>query len=72
MIKLLPPETAYWTLVMRLLKDRLDHARRDPEKGSMSAEAMIIIAALVLVAVTVMGIVTAKIIEKAKTINLGG
>jgi hypothetical protein len=70
MLKLLPPETAYWTFATRFLKDRLEHARRDPERGAMSAEAMIIIAGLVLVAVTVMGIVTAKIIEKANSINL--
>ncbi|MFG1705407.1 hypothetical protein ACFLIM_19635 [Nonomuraea sp. M3C6] len=70
MPKLLPPETAYWKAVTALLRDRLERARKDPEKGAMSAEAMIIIAALVLVAVTVMGIVTAKIVDKANTINL--
>ncbi|MDX3099986.1 hypothetical protein [Nonomuraea angiospora] len=68
MLKLLPPEVAtYWKA---LLMDRLERAHKDPEKGAMSAEAMIIIAALVLVAITVMGIVTAKIIDKANTINL--
>ncbi|GAA3624295.1 hypothetical protein GCM10022419_132370 [Nonomuraea rosea] len=70
MSKLLPPEAAYWKAVTALLLDRFERAREDPEKGAMSAEAMIIIAALVLVAVTVMGIVTAKIIEKANSINL--
>ncbi|MFI9846685.1 hypothetical protein ACIHFD_57360 [Nonomuraea sp. NPDC051941] len=68
MLKLLPTEAAtYWKA---LLLDRLERARKDPEKGAMSAEAMIIIAALALVAITVMGIVTAKIIDKANTINL--
>ena len=67
---MLPPEAAYWKAVTALFLDRLKLARSDPEKGAMSAEAMIIIAALVLVAVTVMGIVTAKIIDKANTINL--
>ncbi|MGW4958269.1 hypothetical protein ACWEPL_13680 [Nonomuraea sp. NPDC004186] len=68
MLKFLPNEAAtYWKA---LFLDRLDRARKDPEKGAMSAEAMIIIAALVLVAITVMGIVTAKIIDKANTINL--
>jgi hypothetical protein len=68
-IKLLPPEAAF---VVRYFQNRLEYARRNPEKGAMSAEAMIIIAALVLVAVTVMGIVTAKIIDKANSISLGG
>ncbi|MFC5829524.1 hypothetical protein [Nonomuraea insulae] len=70
MSKLLPPEAAYYKAVTALFLDRLERIRKDPEKGAMSAEAMIIIAALVLVAVTVMGIVTAKIIDKAKSINL--
>ncbi|MFC5828627.1 hypothetical protein [Nonomuraea insulae] len=68
-MKLLPPQAAYWQAVRALLLDRLERARADPEKGAMSAEAMIIIAALVLVAVTVMGIVTAKIVDKANTID---
>ncbi|MEQ4720949.1 hypothetical protein [Nonomuraea sp. B19D2] len=70
MFKLLPLEAAYWKATIALLLDRLEHARKDPEKGAMSAEAMIIIAALVLVAITVMGIVTAKIIDKANSIKL--
>jgi hypothetical protein len=69
MLKLLSPQTVYWTALTGLLANRLQRARREPEKGAMSAEAMIIIAALVLVAVTVMGIVTAKIISKANSIN---
>lgn len=60
----------YWLALHALLQGRLDRARADPEKGAMSAEAMIIIAALALVALTVMGIVTAKIIEKANSIKL--
>ncbi len=70
MDKLLPPEAAYWKAMTELFRDRLERARTDPEKGAMSAEAMIIIAALALVAITVMGIVTAKIVEKANTVNL--
>ncbi|MEV4170176.1 hypothetical protein [Nonomuraea sp. NPDC049709] len=70
MAKLLPPEAAYWKAIAELLLDRLQRARQEPEKGAMSAEAMIIIAALTLVAITVMGIVTAKIIDKANSINL--
>ncbi|WP_182884212.1 hypothetical protein [Microbispora sp. H10885] len=70
MSPLLPPEAAYWLAVRKLLLDRLERAREHPDKGAMSAEAMIIIAALVLVAITVMGIVTAKIISKANSINL--
>ncbi len=65
-----PPEAAYWLALKRLLLDRLERVRRNPDRGAMSAEAMIIIAALVLVALTVMGIVTAKIISKANSINL--
>lgn len=64
------PEAAYWNSLRAFLRNRLDNAREDPEKGAMSAEAMIIIAALALVALTVMGIVTAKIVEKANSINL--
>ncbi|NJP98001.1 hypothetical protein HCN51_52735 [Nonomuraea sp. FMUSA5-5] len=69
MPKLLPPEAAYWKAVTALLLDRLERARAEPERGAMSAEAMIIIAALVLVAVTVMGVVTAKILAKANSID---
>lgn len=70
MFTMLPPEAAGWLALKRLLRDRFDRLREDPEKGAMSAEAMIIIAALVLVAIAVMGIVTAKIIDKANSINL--
>lgn len=70
MSPLLPPEAAYWLALKRLLLDRLERVRRNTDRGAMSAEAMIIIAALVLVALTVMGIVTAKIISKANSINL--
>lgn len=71
MSKFLPPEAAYWLTLMRVLHDRLEKARQNPDRGGMSAEAMIIIAALVLVAITVMGIVTAKIVAKAGEIDLG-
>lgn len=64
------PEAAYWNSLRAFLCDRLERVRQDPDKGAMSAEAMIIIAALALVALTVMGIVTAKIIEKANSIDL--
>ncbi|WP_433498867.1 hypothetical protein ACQP1K_00415 [Sphaerimonospora sp. CA-214678] len=70
MSKLLPPEIASWLALNGLLRNRLEQLRKDSEKGAMSAEAMIIIAALVLVAITVMGIVTAKIIDKANSIKL--
>ncbi|GAA3120129.1 hypothetical protein GCM10010466_08690 [Planomonospora alba] len=70
MRKHLPPEAAYWTARVDLLRDRLARLREDPERGAMSAETMIIIAALALVALTVMGIVTAKIVEKANQISL--
>jgi hypothetical protein len=69
MRKLTPPEITYWKAVTALLLDRLERARTEPERGAMSAEAMIIIAALVLVAVTVMAVVTAKIVDKANSIN---
>ncbi|MFE3452487.1 hypothetical protein ACFXJ8_26550 [Nonomuraea sp. NPDC059194] len=59
---------SYW---IAFLQSRLDHARRNPDKGSMSAEMMIIIAAIVVVAIAVMGIVAAKIIAKANSIDLG-
>ncbi|MBN6050738.1 hypothetical protein JYK22_02235, partial [Nonomuraea sp. RK-328] len=64
------PESAYWNSLRAFLRNRLEIARNDPDKGAMSAEAMIIIAALALVALTVMGIVTAKIVEKANSVNL--
>ncbi|MGP4102906.1 hypothetical protein [Nonomuraea sp. KM90] len=69
MHKLLPSEAAYWKAITTLLLERLERARADPEGGAMSAEAMIIIAALVLVAVTVMAVVTAKIVNKANSID---
>ena len=68
----LPPQADYCLAVLAFARDRLESVRARGDKGAMSAEAMIIIAALALVAVTVMGIVTAKIISKANEIKLGG
>ncbi|NRQ32099.1 hypothetical protein HII36_09645 [Nonomuraea sp. NN258] len=65
----LPPEAAYWLALMRLLRSRIEHARKHPDDG-MSAELMVLIGALVLVAIAAMAIVTAKIIEKANSIKL--
>ncbi|MEV7006645.1 hypothetical protein [Streptosporangium sp. NPDC051022] len=70
MPRFLPPEAAYWSAVIDFLRARHERLREDPDKGAMSAEAMIIIAALALVAITAMGVVTAKIIEKANQIKL--
>jgi hypothetical protein len=63
----LPSEADYLLVVFAFLRDRL---KQPSERGGMSAEAMIIIAALVIVSLTVMGIVTAKIINKANEIDL--
>jgi hypothetical protein len=68
----LPPHTEYWLSALISAGTRWRIARSKGDKGAMSAEAMIIIAALTLVAVTVMGIVGAKIISKANQVNLGG
>ncbi|RBQ21189.1 hypothetical protein DP939_00150 [Spongiactinospora rosea] len=64
----LPPETGYWVALIERLHARLRD--QPPEKGGMSAEMMVIVAALVVVAITVMAIVSAKIINKANSINL--
>lgn len=69
MRRFLPPEAAYWVAFMDVLRDRVEHAKKHPEAG-MSAELMVLIAALVMVAITVMAIVTAKIVEKANSIKL--
>lgn len=57
------------TYLMAMIRDRLEHARQKPDAG-FSAEMMVLIGALVLVAITVMAIITAKIVEKANSINL--
>jgi hypothetical protein len=62
-------EPAYWLALTDALRDRWRRARQSADKGGMSAEAVIIIAALTLVAVTAMGIITAKIIQKANGIS---
>ena len=72
MHRFMPPQIGYWLAVLTFARGRLENARARGDKGAMSAEAMIIIAALALVAVTAMGIVTAKIVSKANEIKLGG
>ena len=57
------------TYLMALIRDRLEHARKNPDAG-FSAEMMVLIGALVLVAIAAMAIITAKIVEKANSINL--
>ena len=71
MLRLLPPEVGYLLARSSLaLRPPRRHRERD-DNGAMSAEAMIIIGILVATAVTALGIIAAKVIAKANSINLG-
>lgn len=71
MLRLLLPETGPLLRLMGLARHRLQEARAVRDNGAMSAEAMIIIGILVATAVTALGIIAAKVIAKANSLNLG-
>jgi hypothetical protein len=63
------PELAWIGAVMGLLRDRLK-LLRDDEAG-YSTEAVVVIALLVAMALVAIGIIAAKVISKAKSVDTG-
>ena len=63
------PELMWIRVVIGLLRDRLA-VLRDDESG-YSTEAVVVIALLVAMALIAVGIIAAKVISKAKSINTG-
>ncbi len=63
------PELVWIRATIGLLHDRLT-ALRDDEAG-YSTEAVVVIALMVAMALTAVGIIAAKVISKAKSVNTG-
>jgi hypothetical protein len=65
-------------LLWTYLLTRLDHLRarlatqRHDEVGAVTVEAVLLISLMVVLALTVVGIIAAKVIAKANSIDLGG
>ncbi|WP_086828700.1 hypothetical protein [Allokutzneria sp. NRRL B-24872] len=59
----------YWTTVRDAVAARWDVVHRDPDAG-YSTETVLVTALLVVAAIAVVAIITAKIISKARGINL--
>ena len=63
------PELMWVRAVIGLLRDRLTALRE--EEAGYSTEAVVVIALLVAMALVAVGIIAAKVISKAKSINTG-
>ena len=63
------PELMWVKAVIGLLRDRLTALRED--EAGYSTEAVVVIALLVAMALVALGIIAAKVISKAKSINTG-
>ena len=63
------PELMWVQAVIGLLRDRLTALRED--EAGYSTEAVVVIALLVAMALVAVGIIAAKVISKAKSINTG-
>jgi hypothetical protein len=63
------PELMWVQVMIGFLRDRL-RALREDEAG-YSTEAVVVIALLVAMALIAVGIIAAKVISKAKSINTG-
>jgi hypothetical protein len=63
------PELMWIRAVIGLLRDRLTALRE--EEAGYSTEAVVVIALLVAMALVAVGIIAAKVISKAKSINTG-
>lgn len=64
------PELTIIHQVVRFLRDRLEVARAEPEAG-YSTEAVIVIALLAAMAITAVGIIAAKVVAKANSVDTG-
>lgn len=63
------PELMWVGALIDLLRDRLTVLRED--EAGYSTEAVVVIALLVAMALIAVGIIAAKVISKAKSINTG-
>ena len=64
------PELTTIHQVIRFLRERLAIARAEPEAG-YSTEAVIVIALLSAMAIVAVGIIAAKVIAKANSVDTG-
>lgn len=64
------PELTTIHQVIRFLRDRLAIARAEPEAG-YSTEAVIVIALLAAMAIAAVGIIAAKVLAKANSVDTG-
>jgi hypothetical protein len=63
------PELVWVRVMIGFLRDRLMALRED--EAGYSTEAVVVIALLVAMALIAVGIIAAKVISKAKSINTG-
>ncbi len=63
------PELVWVRVMIGFLRDRLTALRKD--EAGYSTEAVVVIALLVAMALIAVGIIAAKVISKAKSINTG-
>jgi hypothetical protein len=64
------PVLLYIRLAAAVLRGRLTQARRDREAG-YTTETVVVIALLVALAIAAIAIITAKVLAKANSLNLG-
>ena len=66
----MPSLSGYIRLAAAVLRGRLAQARRDGEAG-YTTETVVVIALLVALAIAAIAIITAKVLAKANSLNLG-
>ena len=66
----MPALLGYLRLAAAALRGRLAQARRDGEAG-YTTETVVVIALLVALAIAAIAIITAKVLAKANSLNLG-
>jgi hypothetical protein len=59
------------SMLVAAFRRRWKYLREHPDEGSSTVETVLLISLLVALAITVIGIIAAKIIAKANSINLG-
>jgi hypothetical protein len=66
----MPDLPGYIRLAAAMLRARLAQARRDGDAG-YTTETVVVIALLVALAIAAIAIITAKVLAKANSLNLG-
>jgi hypothetical protein len=66
----MPALFGYLRLAAAVLRDRLAQARRNGEAG-YTTDTVIVIALLVALAIAAIAIITAKVLAKTNSVNLG-